>query len=106
MNRNANTRPKVPCQGCGKLVRRRPNANKAKYPHRCPHGRPCAVGTLLYGTHANGPPTAHPMRCTECPSRAEHDAIVRGLGRNPTTREIEEFREGVRRFTRRLVEGG
>lgn len=100
------TRPKVPCQCCGKLVRRRPLMNKAKYPHKCPHGRPCAVGTLLYGTHANGPPTAHPMKCHDCPSRADHDAIVAGLGRNPTVEEIEEWRAGVRRFIRRLAVPG
>jgi hypothetical protein len=63
--------------------------NKAKYPHKCPHSRPCPVGSLSYGPHANGPPVAHPMKCYDCPSRSEHDELVRRLGHNPTVEEIE-----------------
>lgn len=56
-----------PCQACGVtvamrfMVNRRHGGGKARVPHRCPHGVPCAAGDRLLGTHAN----ANTM-CREC----------------------------------------
>ena len=48
------------CELCGRPARPRPRCGKARYPHKCPHGLPCARGDKLLGIHQN-----HPT-CPQC----------------------------------------
>jgi len=56
----------VPCAACGKRVKRRSRAGKARYRHNCPHGRPCPAGDPLTGTHLNAPRPVRLGGCHEC----------------------------------------
>jgi hypothetical protein len=65
------------CPMCGREAKKRPLSGKLRYPHKCPHGKPCAQGNPLVGTHSFLP--VHSNNCTEC--RAEQTAHPRGFGR-------------------------
>mgnify|MGYP001571125143 FL=1 len=63
------------CALCGRTdVKKRPRCGKYHYPHKCPHGRPCASGVPRLGEHANTP------RCFPCINRqrADYDLAHRG----------------------------
>jgi ribosomal protein S27AE len=54
-------RERKPCHLCGRTVAlRNPINRKWHLPHKCPHGKVCASGTLM-GAHTN-----FPAYCGEC----------------------------------------
>jgi hypothetical protein len=51
----------TPCPCCHTLVATRRGHGTLRYPHACPHGRPCAAGDPLHGRHV-----ADRGTCPEC----------------------------------------
>jgi len=61
--------PVIPCHCCGRDGKRLPRRGKRRYPHLCPHGKPCVAGDRLLGNHANWPrcPSCYALRRAEAP---------------------------------------
>ena len=79
---------------CGTPAKKMPRCGKRRYPHKCPHGKWCAHGDRLNGSHAN-----HNSFCQICMA---HKAALRlnsdpgflaGLGRKKIYQGIKERAE-------------
>ena len=56
---------KTPCPMCGLPSTKRERSGKLRYRHKCPHGKWCAQGDALWGSHSNGRPPPSQACCRD-----------------------------------------